>query len=233
MILYMDRYHGGDMLFLQAFVRAMASRTSVTPVMVFHGAGASVERLFEQEGHFVERVGGVMAPTDQQERVLLERGMRETARKLSALLTDAVIPAVPLMGCDRGMLTTSASGDVHLGNVAWLSGLLEKQVIPVIAGLTIREGTSAVEEVSVARAMAQLVGALSLRGVALFAKGGRIPENEAGSRRILWDQFVADGLATEPDVAKQLLRAGVRVHLVTPELLHTRSPIEWPHVEHS
>jgi acetylglutamate kinase len=227
----MDRYHMGDFLFLQALARALARRSAGPPALLCHGSGEIVERLLEGRGLVPHRAGGRLVTDDAAEAVLFDRGMRETARKLTGILTDAVISAVAVSGADRALLAAGEDGSVRVGGVGWLRDLMSEGVVPVVAATARVAGVTA--ELPMAPTLAALAEALGAVGVAFFSTGGRLPDASVGEvpKRLDVRSARDIGLLGEPEVAAELHRRRVTTYLVTPHLLRSESPSGWVRLE--
>ena len=133
-LLYLDRYHLDDTLFVQALARTLAGAgRGVPPCVIVHGSGERAERMLEGEGLFVERENGVLRGTSPEEAALLDRALREANRKLVGVLTDAVVYAVGVQGADRRLLHLGEDGRLGVGKAEWVRELASKGAVPVIA----------------------------------------------------------------------------------------------------
>lgn len=227
-LLYLDRYHLSDSLFLQALARALAQRPPGPPFLLLHGPGETAERLLEARGYEPRRGSGVLEIRSGEEEALLERAVRETTRMISGILTDSVVHALPVMGGDRGLLTIS-EGEVRTGDTAWLQDLLESGVVPIISTLAIDPARRRYAEVRADAAATRLSFAIGASGVAFFARGGRIQaagrEEARGPRSI--DSLSEDEIILEPDVTASVLHAGVAAFVVSPAVVGASEPSEW------
>lgn len=133
LLVYLDDYHLGDVLFLQGLTRAYgAARGQAPPSLLVHGSGEEAERLLEAEGLFVERKDGILPAESPAAAALVERAVRQVNRRLVGMLTDAVVPAVGLLGTDRAVLRVDAEGHVNTGKTGWVRALLSQRVLPVV-----------------------------------------------------------------------------------------------------
>ncbi len=224
MILYIDRYHLDDVLFLRALTGSLGSKVQPGRMLICHGSGELVERLFEAEARFPERIDGVLKLEDARDQELFERGMRDTGRKLSGMLTDAVVPAVPLVGMDRGLVTVDEDGVVRVGRATWLEELLDRKVVPVLAAMARRGEGSEIVEIGAEPLLEGLTNAYSPDGLAVFVRMG------SGLERAEGEIALEDSGDALPDsaVVESLLRKGVTVHVITPARLRSQGPSEWP-----
>ncbi|HEX7071876.1 MAG TPA: hypothetical protein VF190_13770, partial [Rhodothermales bacterium] len=182
-------------------------------------------------GFIPRREEGRLITSGTTEVALFDRGMRETARKLTGLLTDAVVAAVSISGADRALLTFDSGAEVRVGDVSWLVNLLEKRVIPVVS-MTTRVG-NATTELPPGATLAGIAGAIGAIGVGFFARGGRIPGGEPGQvgRGIRLAGAASEGLITEPTVAAELVRRGAPIYLLTPHTLRSEDASGWTLLE--
>ena len=169
MILYIDRYHLSDVLFLRAVAQSLGMRPGKEPCLIVHGSGEDVERKFEAEALFPERVGGIIRPGGPQEVQLFERGMRDTARKIVGLLTDSIVPSVALAGQDRGLLTLDERGQLRVNAADWFSQLLDQGVVPVVSAMAAGETPRDLFEIEPVSILSSMAGAFSNDGVAFFS----------------------------------------------------------------
>lgn len=156
-LLYLDRFHLGDPLFLQALGRALARRgdMNLRPILV-HGQGEFVQRRLESEGIFLRMHRGVYAATTAEEERLIDTSTRDLNRWLTGLLTEAVVPAVGFMGADRDLLRREGEA-IRVGRVEWVAQLLGQEVVPVIAS-TARGDDGSTVAVDPVEALAALLG---------------------------------------------------------------------------
>jgi acetylglutamate kinase len=159
-LVYLDRHHLGDSLFLKSLAQHFAEgKSGEPPCLLVHGSGEKLERTLEAQGYFPERKEGVLEIEGEEQRRLAERAVRETNQEIVAALTDEVVSTVGIQGVDRGLLTRDAEGQVHAGNVGWVSALLKQRVMPVVSALVEREG-SAPDEVWAVEALVALADSL-------------------------------------------------------------------------
>lgn len=209
LLVYLDRYHLGDPLFLQRFAPAVKAHEG--PLLLLHGAGEAAERALEAEGRFVERAGGVLQVEDAAGRARVERAARDLNRHVVHALNDAGASAVRLTGTDRGLLKV-VDGEVVAGRVGWLRALADQGVVPVLALLAEAGGVAV--EVDPGRALAVLAAAFGREGGAeppvavLLAKAG--PRREEGGEALL-------RALAEPETSRRVAASGVRVRVARPE----------------
>jgi acetylglutamate kinase len=160
-IVYLDRAHLGDELFLKSLAQHFAEGASgEPPCLLVHGSGEKVERTLESKGYFPERTDGVLEIEGEDQRRLVERAVRETNQEIVAALTDEVVSTVGIQGVDRNLLTWDAEGQVTATKVGWLAALIKQRVVPVVSAL-VEDDAGTVEEVWAADVAVALANALS------------------------------------------------------------------------
>lgn len=214
-ILYLDRFHLGDPLFLQALGRAVARSTTqgFRPLLV-HGQGEYVQRRLEGEGLFLSAHRDVFTGETEVQRRLIGTIHRDLNRWLVGILTEAAVPAVGFLGSDRRMLTLE-KGEVGVGRVNWLEDVVERGVVPVIGAAAKTESgeASAVDPVKVIRALAQHFG--EKVEVVTFTTnnlGGVMRGRDSIPQMSLEDVHQQDVLP-DPEGVEILVLAGARVLL--------------------
>lgn len=159
-IVYLDRHHLGDELFLKSLAQHFSEAASGDPsCLLVHGSGEKVERTLESKGYFPERVDGVLDVETEEQRRLVERAVRETNQELVAALTDEVVSTVGIQGVDRNLLELDPEGAVSASNAGWLGALLKQRVVPVVSALV--EADNKTREVWAADVAVALANALS------------------------------------------------------------------------
>lgn len=145
-LVYLDRHHLGDSLFLKSLAQQFADGTpGEPPCVLVHGSGEKVERTLEAKGYFPERTEGVLEVEGEEQRRLVERAVRETNQDVVAALTDEVVSAVGIQGVDRGLFMRDEEGGVSTSNVGWLTALIKQRVVPVVSALVEERGTGPAE----------------------------------------------------------------------------------------
>lgn len=209
LVLYLDRYHLGDLLFLTGFAREV--RMLGAPAVLVHGSGEAAERALEAEGRFLERRGGLLVAEAPEERAAVARAARELNRRIAHALNDAGVPAVRLEAHGRGLLRASGEG-VEAGNAGWLGPLVRQGAVPVVASLV--AGPKGVREVSggaVAAALARLLAPEGAEAAVTFL----VPRPEglpAGPQRVALGAL-PEGALPEPEAVRAALRAGASARL--------------------
>lgn len=160
-ILYLDRHHLGDALFLKSLAQHLASEQGGGPAcLLVHGSGEKVERTLEAQGLFPERTEGVLDIEGEDQRRLVERAVREMNQEVVGTLTDEVVSAVGIQGVDRGLFQQNEEGDVRATNPGWVSALLKQHIVPVVSALVRDPSSGDVEEFWAADAVVALAEAL-------------------------------------------------------------------------
>lgn len=184
-LLYLDRYHQGDPLFLKELAQRFSRKPSgKPPALILHTSGEKLERSLEAEGYFPERQRGVIQTETPEQKALAERAAREANQELVGVLTDALVTAVGLQGADRGLLRRTETGKVGAGGLGWVEDLIKMRVLPVVSALA--EESGRVEEVPPAEAAVALAEALDAFEVTLcFLAKSPLPEAEKGTVEML------------------------------------------------
>jgi hypothetical protein len=219
-LVYLDRYHLGDDLFLNDLAQRLGRTPAGEPLCLFvHGSGEKVERTLEGQGRFPERTdAGVLDVTDAAAVALVERALRETNQTLVARLTDEVVSAVGVQGVDRDVLKLADDGAVTAGRVGWLEALLKQRVVPVVSAMAMHPAEGRPREVPPTDALVALARALDFaEAVAVVFTTSRrdgLPVPEGGVRSAAVPEDVQAADVAEPQAVCRLARAGVPV-LVT------------------
>ena len=172
-LLYLDAFHAGDVLFVRSLAQAL-SRMAERRVILLHGAGEHAERALEGEGIFRNRVGGILQVETPAEHALLERAMRHANRKITGAMTDAVVPAVGVMGHDRGLFRM-VGGRLETGNVEWIETLALQGVVPIVAAFAADAETGRTGEVPLYLAAGALHASLRTKGRMIFFTKTNLP----------------------------------------------------------
>ncbi len=187
-LLYLDRYHLGDLLFVGRLAGALAEvqqEGRLLRTLIVHGGGEKAERTLEAQGAFVERRGGVLAVETAEQARLVERATREANQDLVAALTDAGVSAVGVQGTDRRLLHVRADegGTVEAGRLGWLGDLMAVRVVPVVSALA-RGAEGRTCEVPAVEAALAVAAALA-----------RAPGDGPGETRVTFVFFTQTGRA--------------------------------------
>jgi acetylglutamate kinase len=199
-VVYLDRPHLGDELFLKSLAQHFADgKSGEPPCLLVHGSGEKVERTLESKGYFPERIDGVLDIEGEDQRRLVERAVRETNQEIVAALTDEVVSTVGIQGVDRNLLGVDEEGGITATNVGWLAALIKQRVVPVVSALVEHEDEE-IEEVWAVDVAVALARALSasfdpVLTVLTAADGSGLRDN--GSVR---DEVDMEGLS-EDDVS--------------------------------
>lgn len=172
-LLYLDDFHAGDALFVRSLAQALA-RMADRRVLILHGPGEHAERALEGEGIFRDRSGGLMPVETPAEHALLERALRHANRKITGAMTDAVVPAVGVIGHERGLFRI-VDGQLQAGNVDWIEALARQSVVPVVAAFAADAATGKTGEVTLPLAAEALLEALAMRGRIIFFTKTNLP----------------------------------------------------------
>lgn len=211
-LIYLDRYHSDDEIFINDLAQRMHQAPAGEPLcLIVHGSGEKVERTLESQGFFSERRGGVLDVTEPDQVRLVERAVRETNQTLVAALTNEVVPAVGIQGVDRNLLQWE-DGAVVAHKVGWVEALVKQRVVPVVSALVRRPEEGRVREVPTADALIAL--ARSLDGVdpvaVFFTTGSKAGwANGSGRRDAVALDALPEEALPEPDAIREVGRAGV------------------------
>lgn len=208
LVLYLDRYHLGDPLFLTGFARDVLALG--VPAVLVHGSGEAAERALEAEGRFPERRGGLLVTQTPEELATVVRAARELNRQIAHALNEAGVSVVRLEGSSRGLLRAAGDG-VELGNADWFRPLVAQRVVPVIAALL--GGVADAREVSGGAVAAALARALGGPEAAVTFLTPRPKELPAGQARVALEALPAE-VVPEPEAVRAALREGAEVRLI-------------------
>lgn len=219
-VLYLDRYHLGDPLFLNGLARDVLAFPG--PLVLVHGAGEAAERALEAQGRFPEWRDGVLAVESEADRTLVERAARDLNRRIAHALNDAGVAAVRLDAGSRGLFRMEESG-LAVKKSDWLRTLVAQGAVPVVAALLGATGdiASEVNGGAVAGRLAQSLGAESATVLMLVKSGSYASESafwEAGTVPI---SEVPTAALPEPEAARAALATGAEVRLVQRAELRT------------
>ena len=222
-LLYLDRYHLDDVLFVQALARSLAGAgQAAPPCVIVHGSGERAERMLEGEGLFLERDGEVLRGTSPAEVTLLERALRETSQKLVAALTDAMVYAVGVQGADRSLLRPApdgkATGRLSTGKTGWIRELAAKRAVPVIAATVMDPEQGHLQEVSTAEAVIALGRAFAAEGdveVVFFTKTNRpgLPGAAGMLPAVAMAELPSPDVLPEPVALRHVAETGLPVRI--------------------
>lgn len=216
-VVYLDRHHLGDDLFLKSIAQHLSDAGTEAPAcLLVHGSGEKVERTLEAQGYFPNRTDGVLDVDSEDQRRLVERAVREVNQEIVAMLTDEVVSTVGIQGVDRGLLQKSTDEAIRASNAGWVSALLKQRVVPVVSALVEAPDTGAVQEVWPAEAVAALAQALdaSFDPVAcLFTTEDRpgLPDGDGKIRAEAPVEAATDEHVPEPSAVRHLVQAEVPV----------------------
>ena len=219
LLVYLDRYHLGDPLFLPGFARDVKAHEG--PLVLVHGSGEAGERALEAEGLMPERRDGALVVSTPHTAALVERATRDLNRQIAHVLNEGGVPSVRMLGADRGLLRRGGDGQVEAGRAGWLAAVTRQGAVPVVATLVAGMDGVAVE-VDGGAAVAALAGALTEDGAeppaAVFFTTTRRPGLYEGGERV--PSVAASALPTtglaEPEAVRRAASAGVRTVVTTP-----------------
>lgn len=211
-LLYLDRYHLDDTLFLQALARMLVrgAQSGLSFVLV-HGAGDLAERRLEGEGYDVRRVDGVLDVRSTHEVEIVERAVRESNQRVTSVLTDGAVHAVGVQGIDRGLMQLRADGQVYAPTAGWVADLAGKRVVPVISAL-VRDLSSIVRQADPAEVAASLAEAFGRdrTTVVFFSKGGQAVGQD---REVSVTDLPGEEVLPEPGAVRRVVERGAQVKI--------------------
>lgn len=222
-IVYLDRHHLGDDLFLKSLAQRFAKAgTEAPPCLLVHGSGEKVERTLEAQGYFPERTKGVLDVETEDQRRLVERAVREVNQEIVATLTDEVVSTVGIQGVDRGLFQTAADESLRATNAGWVAALLKQHVVPVVSALVQDPETGVVQEVWPVEAVVALARAMrsSFEPVACVLTTGDTPglPDDAGEVvESAGPEAVTEDHVPETAAVRYLVETEVPVMLTSPQ----------------
>lgn len=221
-IVYLDRYHQEDPLFLRSLSWALKSEQAQAPPFVLvHGSGEYTERQLEAEGLMATRSAGTLEVSTAAECALVERTIREFNQKTVAVLTDQQIPAVGVQGTDRNLFRITEQQTIEVGKLQWIQDLARRRVVPVISALALNHKGVTVE-VDPARIIAALARKTNAQQgavvVVFFSKADHAQLKQSGK---VWKAvslpFLTEHPANpEPQTLAMVLGERVAVYLTNP-----------------
>jgi isopentenyl phosphate kinase len=211
-VLYLDRYHLGDPLFLNGFARDVLGLDA--PCVLVHGAGEAAERALEAQGRFPEFEGGVLAVETEADRALVARAARDLNRQIAHTLNDAGVAAVRLEASGRGLIRATSDG-FEAGNTGWLRGIVAQGAVPVIAALVgemggaVREANGGAVAGTLARAFADEGTEAQVVFLTKNGQNGLVTDDSVQAEVAL--EAVSAALVAEPEAVRRALAAGAEV----------------------
>lgn len=131
-LIYLDRHHLNDTLFLRAVAHAVAKRPRSWQTAIVHGPGSFVERRLEAKGLFLEMEDGVPVAPPPEIAPFIGTALHDFNQRLARLMTENMVHAVGTAGSDRGLLRWEG-GKLHPGAAEWLIDILRAGVVPLIS----------------------------------------------------------------------------------------------------
>ena len=211
-VLYLDRYHLGDPLFLSGFARDVLAFSR--PLVLVHGAGEAAERALEAQGRFPDYDAGVLAVGTDADRALVARTARDLNRRIVHTLNDAGVAAVRLEAGGRGLIRAT-DGGVEAGNAGWLQKIVMQGAVPVVVALVGEVGGAAREAnggaVAGVLAAAFAEGGAEAQAVFLTRNGqnGLVEDDSARAEADV--AAVSKEVVEEPEAVRAALAAGADV----------------------
>jgi acetylglutamate kinase len=204
-VLILDAYHLGDPLFLSQLARDLKVRGG--GILLVHATGEAGERAIESGGGMPRAVAGVWEIAGDREAAAVERAGRELNRQIVHELNEAGVPAVRVLGADRGLLRATEDG-LETGRTAWLADLLRQGVVPVV-GTLVEHGAGPLREADAGIAAAALAAALGVPDVHVIGRADGPAEGVPVS------DLVASG-GTDVELIRRILAVPRGVRMVAP-----------------
>lgn len=226
LVLYLDRYHLGDPLFLTGFACDVLDLRA--PCLIVHGAGEAAERALEAQGRIPAYEGGVIAVETDADRALVARAARDLNRRIAHTLNDAGVAAVRLEASGRGLIR--AVGDrIEAGKVGWLREIVAQGAVPVVAAL-VGDPAGEAREVNGGAVAGVLARVLADAGgearVIFLTRNGQNGLVEGDSMQVeTGPEAVSERVVEEPEAVRAALAAGADV-LVTGRSGLRQRPVE-------
>ena len=214
-VLYLDRYHLGDPLFLNGLARDVLAFPG--PLVLVHGAGEAAERALEAQGRIPQWRDGVLVVESSAGRALVERAARDLNRRIVHTLNDAGVSAVRLDAGSRGLFRAGEVGP-EVKNLDWLRALVAQGVVPVVAAL-LEEERGAPREVSGGAVAGLLADAFTRSGesscvLALVKNGAYAPESGDRAFGAMSPEALPEERLPEPEAIRAALAAGAETRLI-------------------
>ena len=223
-LIYLDRYHLGDELFIDELAQRLHRAPTGPPSCgIIHGSGEKVERTLESQGLFPERTNGTIDVDDAKTRQLVERSVRESNQEIVAALTDEVVPTVGIQGVDRSLFQLETDGHLIVSKVGWVAALIKQRVVPVVSALAHHPTEGHVQELAPAQATTALAQALAEEDlnvtVVFFTQTGQSGLADAlGVKEEVAPEAIADTEAVpEGEVIQHVHQAGLQVLITDPQ----------------
>ncbi|MBT8401478.1 MAG: hypothetical protein KJO98_13450 [Rhodothermia bacterium] len=217
-ILWVDDYHLGDPLFTQSLARHLALvEPDSRRVLAVHGGGERAERLLELRGREVVRTDGVLQISDDEDKAVVERALREVNKDVTGVLTEFGVPAVGIQGSDRGLLKIGKDGTPRADKSDWLLSLVDSGSVPVVSSLA--GGADGAQEIATADAVVAIAKARGLDDclVVVFPRSGSAGVIKEGVHQaeISPNQLLDNIFDGQKDGLDSLVRNGFSVRLTS------------------
>src|SRR5690625_7388233 len=102
-VIYLDRHHLNDTLFLRAMAHAVARRPRGWQTILVHGPGSFLQRWFEGRGIFLDMEAGAPVAPPPAIAPRVDRAWPDRNRRLTRLLTGALVHAAGAPEPARGL----------------------------------------------------------------------------------------------------------------------------------
>lgn len=176
-VVAVDRRTMEDLMAWEAVARSLSARPAGSGGLVLvYAPGEQAERTLEGEGHAIRGADGLLRAGDRASAAALARAARGENRRITAMLSEAGIPAVGFLGGDRGLLRAAAVP-------AWLAGAVRAGSVPVIA--SVDAGEEGARELPLGDSVAWLAGLPGARTVFLADRAASETAAQTESERKL------------------------------------------------
>jgi len=216
-VIYLDRHHLNDTLFLRAMAHAVARRPRDWQTILVHGPGSFLERWFEGKGIFLDMEDGAPVAPPPEIAPMVDTALHDFNRRLTRLLTENMVHAVGVAGSDRGLLVWEG-GRLRTGRADWLKAVLRTGVVPLMSA-TAAGPDGSTQAVPPSEFLPRLIDAVGGATEVVFFSRNNLPGIMRGSDPIenvtMADVRAAD-VFTEPDVMEAVVLTESPVLITNP-----------------
>jgi acetylglutamate kinase len=201
-----------DVLTLTRLV-ADIGKTLKLPVnlVVVHGASHQLEMQFKAKGIALPTERGKRLITDARTMQAVEAVATELNKKFCTKLSDALIPAVPLLGKSLGLFNveqpeaTLLLGDVARVRRRLLEKWLFKQIVPVISPVS-TDASGKLLDVNADEAAGKIASEIKADVLIFLINTRGIIISDAGEKKVIKSISLAD---VEDDIEKKIIPEGL------------------------
>lgn len=172
-VLYIDRFHLDDRLFVDGLARHIASLAlEHPPLILIHGGGSAVEEVLERTGSVPVVEEGIARVETPLEIAVAERAVRHQNQRLAAAMNNAGVSALPVQGADKGFATITPAGEPVLGATTWLESIIATGVVAIVSCLA-RKADGTVREVPPHRIARHIANRFQAAAILFFTRNNR------------------------------------------------------------